>query len=232
MPKQHKIARLYYALLLGLLLFPVPQASIAASQDSLVTDPDLLEVMGFDKDAENIYMAAGVDLEGDFDDRFSTSAFGAKTSHLGSGTIDFAPILAKEFTGRIDQTGTQWRYQGGPNCCTDLSRLGTELFAEAQFYDLPNGGTLNGLRGWWFDSVPQTLSVFLLEVCQPGFSAGPITVTLVARLDSADGGQETQGAFINRPINVRDCAYMARVRFGAAGLNLALQKVRLTFTHP
>lgn len=233
MLKYSKATQLGCALVLGLGLFMVPQVSSAGSKDYLVTDPDTLEAMGFERDAENVYMAPGVDLDGAFGGLLSSAGdLEAQTNLFASGSTDYSPVSAKEFIGRIDSTGTQWRYAGGPNCCSDLSRAGTERFADAQATDLPNGGELDFLRWWWFDDVPEAITVFLFEVCQPGFSAGPITFTTLANLTSTGGGNGTQLATLNRTIDTRDCTYLVRVRFDAASTRLALQKVRLQFTHP
>lgn len=223
------------ALVLGFSLFAASNVSLGASQDLLVSDPDTLEAMGFERDAKNVYMAPGVDLEGAFTDRFSAADLEAQASGAALQVgVGFSPVSAKEFIGRLDTTGTQWRYAGGPNCCVDLSRVGTESFADAQVTDLPNGGTLDFIRAWWFDNVAQDITVFLFENCQPGFAAGPITITTIATLTAAGTpGNVTQlGILNNRPINIQDCHYLARVRFDGASTNLALQKVRLQFTHP
>lgn len=234
MLKQSKFAFIGYALLLGLGLALLPQASFAADDDILVTDPDTLEAMGFDRDAENVYMAPDVELQGALGDRLSAVDLQAQTKLFASGSTDYSPVSAKEFIGRIDTTGTQWRYRGGPNCCLDLSRVGTERFADAQVTDLPNGGTLTFLRWWIHDAVAQDAAVFLFEACQPGFAAGPITfTTLVSTTTSGAGGNQSQAvSTASRPINTRDCTYVVRVRFDAASTSLALQKVRLQFTHP
>lgn len=193
--------------------------------ETRITDPDVLLSMGFAKNADNVYVDDAV--------------IQARSSGVGDEAIaqvtpttgtDYSPILAKEFTGRIDRTGTQWRYDGGPNCCTDLSRVGTEQFAEAQF-EVPSGATLNFFRFWAFDNNAADLGFFVFEVCQPAFAGGAPTATLIASsATSGTPGHTTGLVSLNRPVNNQSCTYLARVRFDAASTSLALQKVRLQFT--
>src|SRR4051794_25080200 len=71
------------------------------------TDPVLLRSMGFAADAKNVYMDVG---------QATSSNADAVTSATPPPTgTDFSAISAKEFIGRQDQTGTDWRYNGGSN---------------------------------------------------------------------------------------------------------------------
>jgi hypothetical protein len=143
---------------------------------------------------------------------------------------DFSGISAKGFLGRIDTTGTQWAYSSGPNCCTDLSRVGSELFADAQF-QVPTGATLNFFRFWAFDTNAANLALFVFRVCQPAFAGGAPTVTTIASTaTSGTPGHTTGLVALNELVDNQSCVYLARVRFDAASTTLALQKVRLQFT--
>lgn len=200
-------------------------ASAQVADATQVTDPKVLQSMGFAPDADNVYMdnAVGLAIISDQEDAIIAQA----TPTTG---VDFSAISAKEFIGRIDTTGTQWRYAGGPNCCTDLSRAGTERFADAQF-EVPTGATLSFFRFWAFDNNPSNLAFFVFEVCQPQFAGGaPAVTTIASAATSGTPGHTSNVVSLNRPVNNRECTYLARVRFDAASTNLALQKVRLQFT--
>ena len=192
-----------------------------------VTDPAVLRAMGFSRFAQNVYISNDLaqGQEGSTEDE---STFQIETTPT-TGT-DYSGISAKQFFGRIDTTGTQWRYTGGPNCCVDLSRVGTEMFADAQF-QVPTGATLNFFRFWAFDANVANLALFVFRVCQPGFAAGaPTITTIVSTATSGTPGHTTGLVALNQLVNNQSCVYLARVRFDAASTTLALQKVRLQFT--
>jgi hypothetical protein len=208
-----------------IVLSPGP-AMAQVADATRVTDPAELLAMGFSPSARNVYISneLGQVLEGSTEDESFQIEITPTT-----GT-DFSGISAKQFFGRIDTTGTQWRYTGGPNCCVDLSRVGTETFADAQF-QIPTGATLNFFRFWAFDRNAANLAFFVFRVCQPSFAAGaPTITTIVSTATSGVPGNTTGLVFLNQLVNNQSCVYLARVRFDAASTTLALQKVRLQFT--
>jgi hypothetical protein len=192
-----------------------------------VTDPAALRAMGFSPSARNVYISNALDQgqEGSTEDESTFQIEATPTT----GT-DYSGISAKQFFGRIDTTGTQWAYRGGPNCCTDLSRVGSETFADAQF-QVPTGATLNFFRYWAYDNNAANLALFVFRVCQPAFAGGaPTTTTIVSTATSGTPGHTTGLVALNELVNNQGCVYLARVRFDAASTTLALQKVRLQFT--
>jgi hypothetical protein len=210
---------------------PLQLAAAQAPEPTRVTDPDALRSMGFAPDADNVYMGNWVGRV-TAPSADAVAAPQAPALHQSTPTtgVDFSAISAKEFIGRIDTTGTQWTYDGGPNCCVDLSRVGSELFADAQF-EVPTGATLNFFRFWAFDNSPSDLAFFVFSVCQPAFSAGPpVITTIVSTATSGTPGHTSDLAFLNQAVDNQSCTYLARVRFDAASRDLALQKVRLQFT--
>ncbi|MEW5250923.1 hypothetical protein [Microbulbifer discodermiae] len=211
-------------------------AALAASDDVLITDPDLLEAMGFARDMDKVYMAAGIELSNNADSMdaglWSSGSPSVQPELFPSGSTDYSPVSAKEFFGRVDSTGTQWQFSAGNSL--ELSRLGTERFADAQVEDLPNGGVLQFFRWWWSDNDPNSaMGIFLFEVCQPSFGGGAVTFTTVATSTSFDTANGSAVVVIpNRPIDTQSCYYLVRVRFDAATSLLRFQKARLQFTHP
>jgi hypothetical protein len=198
---------------------------MAAADGTRVTDAAVLQSMGFPSNTLNVFMAVKPARAS----AANTDATAVTPQTTPTTGTDYNAISAKEFIGRIDTTGTQWRYQGGPNCCVDLSRVGTELFADAQF-ELPTGATLTFFRYWAFDSNAANLAFFVFEVCQPAFAAGPPVInTIVSTATSGAPGNISGSVAVNRAVNNQTCTYLARVRFDAASTSLTLQKVRLQF---
>jgi hypothetical protein len=198
-----------------------------------VTDPSALKAMGFSPSARNVYVSNALvkaqQAQQAQDGR--TDEFATVPQLTPTTGTDYSAISAKEFFGRIDTTGTQWAYNGGPNCCVDLSRAGSEMFADAQF-QVPTGATLDFFRFWAFDSnAGSDLAFFVFRVCQPAFAGGaPTITTIVSTSTSGAPGNTTGLASLNELVDNQACVYQARVRFDAAGSTLALQKVRLQFT--
>ena len=238
MMKSSRVARLGCALVLGFGLvsptFAADKDVLADKEDILVTDPGLLEDLGFDRDAENVFMAPNVDLEG-ADGGVFAPAFDleAQTNLFPSGSTDYSPVAGKEFAGRINTAFSPWLY--GTRANHGIYRIGTQdRFADGQVGDLPNGGRLDFLRVWWFDALTdRNLTVFLFETCQPGFVGGVPVSTVIGTVTSS-GFAEGSGVVSlgGRSINTRDCIYVARVRFDDANFQLALHKVRVQFRHP
>ena len=206
---------------------PLQPAAAQVAGATQVTDPAMLESMGFARNANNVYMDNAVGLAALA--IVSDEGIATPQSTPTTGT-DFSALSAKEFIGRIDTTGTQWRYDGGPTCCIDLTRVGTEAFADAQF-SVPTGATLTFFRFWAYDNNPAAdLAFFVFEVCQPGFGGGaPVTNTIVSTQTNGTPGHTSDVYPLNRLVNNQDCTYLARVRFDVADPSLALQKVRLQF---
>ena len=192
------------AVLLGLLVTSV-SAQVPDHERALITDPALLESMGFPFDFRDVYVRTA-------------------TGHSPEETRDFGPTLAHfsgvhggAFIGREDISGS-WQYSAGNG---DLQRLGSEAFANAQVI-MPTGAVLSGFRWWANDSnVTADLAVFFFESCQPAFSAGPLAITILGQADPATTGSSgNQTGFVPIPartVDNRSCTYFARVRFGSSG---------------
>jgi hypothetical protein len=206
---------------------PLQPAAAQVAGATQVTEPAMLEGMGFARDANNVYMDNAVGLAALA--TVSDEGIDAPQTTPTTGT-DFSALSAKAFIGRIDTTGTQWRYDGGPTCCVDLVRVGTEAFADAQF-SVPTGATLTFFRFWAYDNNPTAnLAFFVFEVCQPGFAGGaPVINTIVSTQTNGTPGHTSDVYPLNKLVNNQDCTYLARVRFDVADPTLALQKVRLQF---
>jgi hypothetical protein len=201
-------------------------AQVPDSQKVLITDPVVLESMGFLPNATNVY--GYVNAGGTANDKIESNDFGT--------VANYTSLPAKSFIGRQNTAGTPWEYTGGgEGCCVNLSRAGAENFADAPMI-LPDGVSLDFIRFWGNDTdAAADMSIFVFEVCYPAFGAGATTITTIGSLNpvttGATGNQSAVITFIpSIPINNRDCGYTVRVRFDAAANTLTLQKVRAEWT--
>ena len=239
MLKRTKSAWLGRAFVVSLSLSLLPQTIFAADEDILVTDPSMLETLGFDRDAKNIYLAPGIDLEGASGNDFST-AFEPEAPSRPSGLAIFigsAIVSGREFQARRDISGTDWRY--GTDPFGEQSSFGPERIADAQITDLPHtdGYFLHFLHASWFDGDEDSdLLILLFEVCKPVSSAGESTVRALALLSSAGSNSYASGEarlFPSEPLAIRDCLYIARAIFPEnprEGTSHRLIRVGVTYT--
>ncbi len=194
-------------------------AQVPASQRTLVTDPNVLESMGFPRDAKNVYMKNGVGNAAEV------------PSEFGSGA-HFTVVAPKSFIGRRNLAATPWEYDGGDEaCCENLSRKGAESFADSEM-DMPTGVSVQAMRWWANDTnAAQDIAFFIFETCHPGFGPGPTVTTIISSQDpatSGSGGNQSDvipgsGGFT---ANNQDCHYKARVRFDDV-TGLTFQKLRV-----
>jgi len=195
-----------------------------------VTDAAALRAMGFSPSARNVYVSnALVRAQAQQAQDGRTDEWALAPQLTPTTGIDYSAISPKEFSGRVDSTGTQWSYNSGTSF--DLSRAGTEMFADAQFH-VPTGATLDFFRYWAHDSnAAADMAFFVFRVCQPAFAGGPQTFTTIASTSTSGAPGDTSNLVtLNELVDNQACVYQARVRFDATGTTLALQKVRLQFT--
>jgi hypothetical protein len=199
-------------------------AAVEAGKRTLITNPDVLESMGFPRDAQHVYMLndALKPVEGEPED------FG-----FGSG-FHFTAVSPKSFIGRQSTAATPWQYSGGDEgCCQNLSRLGPETFADAAFM-LPSGANISAVRWWANDTnAAQDIAAFVNEICHPAFGAGPtVTTTIASAIPMTSGATGNQsGVLAGSGITVdnESCRYTVRVRFDDT-TGLTLQKIRMQWT--
>lgn len=229
-----RVSYLGCALVLALSLSTVPQASLAAGDGVLVTDPDVLEEMGFARDAENVYMAPGADSDSDDLEDFSPGDADAKAfaSQMRGPTFVTNAVWAKQFDGMAFQNTARWLYRGN----LELSRAGgVEKFAEAQLTGLPDGAIFFLMDTWFRDAVPTAdAAIFLFQACQPRFAAGPVVTTLMSSTATSgiDGLGFRRAGIPDFVVDNLECVYFLRVRFDASSTDLALQKILVTYLVP
>ncbi len=199
-------------------------AEVPDSERVLITDPAVLVSMGFPPNAQNVYRGTHVTVPAPNSD--AAEDFGT--------IYDFTTFGGKEFVGRQDTTGTQWAWNGGgEGCCDNLSRYGSEQWADAQV-KVATGLRMAAIRWWINDSdATNNMAMWLFEICQPGFEAGPTTHTTIAELDPLVSGSAGNYSGLltfnvsNYHFDNENCRYTLRARFDAIGNTLTLQKVRI-----
>ena len=214
------IALVCLALAIGVLSFQA-LGQVPASERTLVTDPNVLEKMGFPRDATNVYIAnMTAAAKATTDVPVNPDFYGLYTSYTNLGP--------KAFVGRENTAAGPWQYSGGDEgCCTNLSRKGTEQFADAAV-NVPEGVNLQFVRFWAYDTnAASDMSFILFESCYPTYGAGSTTTTTLATVStSGSGGAQTDYASLtNYTVNNRDCKLTQRVAFNST-TGLTLQKVR------
>ena len=213
-----KIPRLG-AVLVGVCLLAMP-AMAADTDRTLVTDPDVLESMGFPRDAQNVYILNGLETG----NNVAPEDFGARDTYQA--------IAPKSFMARQDPTGATAAYTGGTEgCCTNLSRAaGSDTFWDAPV-DVPSGALLKEFRMYAADADAGTnIDSFVFQMCQPE-AGGVSTFTTIAIGATAGTGNEAPIALVtpNRTVNNRTCTYTARVNFGGTTTQ-TLQKIRVRWS--
>ena len=198
-------------------------ATGAGNDRVLISDPNTLASMGFPPTATDVYQLANTtNTNRAVSDADAAADFGPATSFTG--------IAAKSFIGRQNTAATPWQYDGGEvGCCTNLSRTGSEAFADAPL-NLPNGVGLQFIRFWANDTnAASDLDFFVLEACYPTFGAGATSTTSILQTLGTTGATGNQsnaaGPVAAVTINNRDCVYTVRANFQAT-TGLTLQKLR------
>jgi hypothetical protein len=189
---------------------PRAAAEVPADERVLVTDPAVLESMGFSPDAVNVYvwkhantLARSEPQAGDLD----------RPRYFGPSSSGFSPVFARAFQGRFSTFAYDTNSGGDDIFNTNPA---TENFADAQFDTIPDGANLEFFRVWFADTnAAQDITIFLFESCLPLFGAGTPTFTQLAALTSsgsAGDGSLTMG--LGTPATTQTCNYWARARFG------------------
>lgn len=195
-------------------------AQVPESERTQVTDSSVLTSRGFPANATNVYVLKNLAKPADAE----------VPNDWGSG-FHFTGVAPKSFIGRQDNAATPWEYSGGvEGCCLNLSRLGSESFADAPMV-LPTGVNIAAFRWWANDTnAAEDIAFFVFEECHPGFGPGGTVYTEIASSDpattGATGDQSGVLAGSGVTVNNQDCTYAARVRFDDV-TGLTLQKLRV-----
>lgn len=169
---------------------PTP-ASAAAEEPVPIADPVLLESLGFEPDATNVYAMPQVLREMAMDPAERAAAQetpeeAEPRSPFGTGTWGYSPVLANEFFPNYSSSEYQTSI-GDRNCSS-----GNPYFT-AQIESLPHGAKLQFVSLWFFDSsATQDFEFKLIRLCQPDNSGAiPSTTLLRTGLSLGSGAIST-----------------------------------------
>lgn len=229
-----------------LALSAVALAADEAREDIPITDPALLESLGFPPDATNVYATPRAFEELMMDPAERAARRQAQLAEeenaaeesspaggpYGTATAGFSTVYFTEFQPREPDarftTGNQdylWCEVEGTDICQ----------GNAQFTDLPHGAKLENVRYWYYDNDDSSdlrdLVMFLLRVCNPPSGGGESVFTVLASVESegAPGYASSFAGGLEENIDLRECVYRTNFfsEIGNAGLDLGFQKARV-----
>ena len=203
---------------LGLAVLPA-SAQVSTVTRVKVTDPGVLQRMGFPANADNVYVAqsSGPDVSAPED-------FGT-----GAHVLALAP---KTFMPRQDTDGINPYSGGQEGCCTNI----TPLVGSDTFWDAPitvaSGVLLTAVRLYANDSsAGSDIDLFIFEGCHgTGGVGGPTVYTLLGQTSTTGTGNQSPIADLtDTTVDNQNCQYTARVNFGSLAGDQTLQRVRVGF---
>lgn len=205
-------------------------------QDELITDPSLLEALGFDASAE-IYAAPGLDLSSIHATAGSSSPDNTASAAVATAS-GYSTLAGKEFRPSRNYSGNADRYTG-PYGSIYIPLAG-ERMVQAQFHGLPDGKTITAFDIWWRDGRiidevnSRRIVANFFEVCHPGDSAGRERISVLAAYIGQGSPLNRASRHVTRPaqrvIDNRECYYMAHLAIPRFQFEeIGVQKVRLTY---
>jgi hypothetical protein len=200
-------------------------ASGQATKRVPVTDPAVLESMGFSPEAKNVFR-----LEGPPRPLEAERISGPK--YFGPNASGFSGALGQSFIGR--SSAFSYDNLGGQGDIYNTNSA--ENFADAELA-IPSGAELQFARVWFSDTnAAQNITFFLIEVCQPIFGPGGYTLTTLGSVTSSGSGGDgsfTTSIPAGTLADSNACIYKVRVRFGNGAAigpgdsSLVVQKARV-----
>lgn len=202
-----------------LLALPAPAAD-TTGEDISITDPALLEQLGFEPDATNVYATRrayerllispeeqAALQEAQLAERLAEKEAATAAGAYGFNTAGFssvAPSMMRPIFGSTDFSTAPW----GIWCVSGNAVL------QGQLLDLPHGARLEFIDFWLFDASDEHINGEVYEVCLPDLGAGEPSWTLLGDVDTV--GNSGNGFYTfpvgNRPVDVESCQYAVRVR--------------------
>lgn len=227
---------LYIAASALLALSAAALSAAEAGEDIPITDPALLEKLGFEEDATHVYATPRAYKELLMNPAERAALQQTRAADLmageesagpfGTSAVGFTPVLAHAIRPRESATEHSLFF-GRERQCLD----GPPTF-DAYFDALPHGARLLGVNVWYFDNdTAGDLEVTLWRICQPDSGPGNQESTLLGTFESNGTGGNGHGAFsVGEDIDLQSCGYYARIALGTSpcsgGDALTIQKVR------
>ena len=209
----------------GLLVALPALCQVPEGEKIPVRDPGALASLGFPADARNVFVWSKANLGARPESPDETDTFG--TAHSGYSTVLGFQLegVTPDFVKIASPTGS------GTYC----DATSTNDIASAQF-QVPEGSVLRFFRFWAFDNdAADDLRFNVYEQCQPDFSSGSPTGTLIGQIEtSGSSGHQSDAIFLNN-LTARNigCGYFFQVQFRAGvlgsckGQGLSVFKARL-----
>ncbi|MGH9380978.1 MAG: S-layer homology domain-containing protein [Thermoanaerobaculia bacterium] len=220
--------------LAALLALPPPTRALDATDERIpLTDRALLERLGFEPDAPNVYAtpralanllmspaeraaAAQAQLAPDGAAEQGTPVDGS----YGTSTQGFTFVPAIAMQPRSSATEHQI-LNGTERVCSS----GPPFF-DAPFETLPHGAQFEVLVGKAYDTSVENIDWSLFRVCAPPSGAMETTVLESFGADWSTG-YSGFGIGVDEVIDTQDCGYYARVRLGDAGSSCLGNELRV-----
>lgn len=191
--------------------------SHAAESRVPITDPQLLERMGFAPDATNVYATpqalqqllmgpdAGNTIREETEEAPAESVFGDDDAgeSAASGSA-FEPMAG--------DTGYE-TFSGGTRYCT----IGSPFF-EADLHGLPHGARLVRVRSWFLDESAEDMELFLFRTCTLESDPTPSVTNLGSSSSAGSGGWDTSVFSVGEDIDLEHCTYAVRARLDDANV--------------
>ncbi|MGH9382156.1 MAG: S-layer homology domain-containing protein [Thermoanaerobaculia bacterium] len=220
---------------------PAPALPVGETgRDIPITDSVLLQRLGFEPDATDVYAMPRALEELLMSPEERVAAQRARLEEyrnvreqpvvaapFGTGSAGSSPIEARAIRPRRSET--EYTLSGEVRVCLS----GHSIF-DAQFDSLPHGAKLERVDVWYLDLSDENLTAALVRVCHPDFESGGASTTIlgsVASNGAAGSGFATIGPF-DEDIDLESCAYLVQVILDGGffdcseGSDLGIQKVR------
>ena len=189
-----------------------------------ITDPDRLQVLGFPRDATNVFVRARADLVGKAAEAIDApETWGPSTGYTVLMNHQFHAADASEY----------WLVNVASNGSYCLGDVTAECLGYAQL-QAPDGAILDQLDLWAYDtSVDSDLHYALIASCE---EAGGQTETILDSGDMAENGGEYHfsSTLDGLTVNNSECGYTLRFKFTDGGepprgSEIRLRKVRFAW---
>lgn len=201
-----------------------------------ITDPALLERMGFPPDTTDVYATpqAFQQLHADSAESPAMESLATEAeadSVFGTRSVGLTPVSGSEFAPMDSATGYE-TFSAGIRYCT----IGSPFF-EADLQGIPDGARLVNVSAWHYDDSPEDLEVFLFSTC---FRGSDISVTNLGSTASFGSDGWNSGTISLAPdeidVDPLRCTYSVRVRLDGAnvgscseGTGLRIAKARASW---
>lgn len=221
----------------GLLVLVLPTQALPseeASEDILITDPVLLERMGLDADATNVYATPQVleyllmepaEYAAAQEALQETDGNAEPSGAFGTDTLGFTSVGAYAFRphrSRIEYAPRTTAYRD--IACAELGASNDTPRFITELEGLPHGARLRRVHFWIYDGLlADDITMRVWRHCLPDAQSGVYTSTLLGERKTAlDAGHTyipvpSHVGVFNTDVDTRSCVYSLWVDLGESG---------------